>query len=109
MPMMPSGVYVQPNLYLVSEKGVAQCVEAATGQVRWEERIGTSFMASPVYAAGHVYFLAEDGETTIIEAQNTFSLVARNPLKGPCQASMAVADGQLFIRTADRLYCIGKK
>ena len=109
VPMMPTAVYVKPYLFLVSEKGVAMCLEAATGQVKWEERIGNSFLASPVYADGHIYFLSEDGQTTVVEAKGEFVPVARNDLKGPCQASMAVSRGQLFIKTRDRLYCIGAK
>jgi outer membrane protein assembly factor BamB len=108
VPMMPSAVYVKPNLFLVSEKGLALCLEAETGQVKWEERIGDSFMASPVYADGRIYFLAEDGQTTVIDAKEQFALLARNKLPGPCQASMAVSDGQFFIRSRHQLYCIGK-
>jgi outer membrane protein assembly factor BamB len=109
VPMMPSAVYVKPYLFMVSEKGVAQCLEAATGTLKWEERIGNSFSASPVAADGRVYFLSEEGETTVVAAKGEFTLIARNSLKGPCQASMAVSEGHLFIRTGDRLYCIGKR
>ena len=87
---------------------MARCLDAATGELKWEERIGNSFSASPVAADGRVYFLSEEGETTVVAAKGEFTLIARNSLKGPCQASIAVSEGQLFIRTGDRLYCIGK-
>jgi outer membrane protein assembly factor BamB len=109
VPMIPSFVYVKPYLFAVSEKGIATCFDAATGDVRWEERLEGAFSASPVYADGRVYFLSEAGETTVIQARPEFTLVVRNSLKEPCQASMAVSEGQLFIRTRNNLYCIGKK
>jgi outer membrane protein assembly factor BamB len=109
VPMIPSAVFVKPYLFAVSEKGIATCFDAATGNVRWEERLEGNFSASPVYAEGRVYFLSESGETTVIDAGPEFRVIARNPLQEPCQASMAVADGQLFIRTRNNLYCIAKK
>jgi outer membrane protein assembly factor BamB len=108
VPMMPSAVFVKPNLFVVSEKGLALCLDAETGQVKWEERIGDSFMASPVYADGRIYFLAEDGQTTVIDAKDQFAVIARNKLPGPCRASMAVSEGQFFIRNGNQLFCIGK-
>lgn len=109
VPMMPSAVYVSPWLFVVTEKGIAACFEAATGKLHWQERIGGSYSASPVAADGHVYFLSEDGETVVIKASATFTLVARNPLREPCQASMAVSRRQLFLRTKDHLFRIGKE
>jgi outer membrane protein assembly factor BamB len=109
VPMMPSAVFVKPYLFVVSERGIAMCLEAATGKVKWQERLGGSYSASPVAADGHVYFLSEEGETVVIPADGTFAVIARNRLKEPCQASMAVSHGQLFFRTQKRLFCIGSK
>jgi outer membrane protein assembly factor BamB len=109
VPMIPSPLYVKPHLFVVTEGGIALCLEAATGEVRWQERLGGSFSASPVYADGHVYFLSEQGDTTVVMAGAEFVKVARNSLKEPCQASMAVSRGQLFIRTDRHVYCIGAK
>jgi outer membrane protein assembly factor BamB len=109
VPMIPSAVYVKPNLFVVTEGAVALCLEAATGKVRWQERLGGNFSASPVYADGHVYFLSEQGDTTVVKAAAEFVRVARNRLGEPCQASMAVSGGHLFIRTANHVFCIGAK
>jgi TolB protein len=59
-----------------------------------------------VYANGYVYFLSEEGQTTVVKANAKYEVVSRNRLHAPCQASMAVSRGQLFLRTASRLYCI---
>ena len=64
--------------------------------------------ASPVYAGGKVYFLSNEGETTILEPGDTYQVVAQNKLGERCQASMAVSNGRLFIRTQENLWCIRK-
>jgi outer membrane protein assembly factor BamB len=37
------------------------CIEAATGQMVWTERVGGKFAASPIYADGRLYFLDQKG------------------------------------------------
>jgi outer membrane protein assembly factor BamB len=109
MPKVPSLLFASPHVFAITDGGVASCLKAATGEVVWQERVGGNFSASPVLAAGRIYFLADSGETTVIEAGPAFKVLARNPLGEKVQASMAVSDGQLFIRTEQNLFCIGAK
>jgi outer membrane protein assembly factor BamB len=108
VPTIPSGVYVKPHLFTVSDKGVAQCVGAVTGRVVWSERVGEAYSASPVAAAGRVYLLSEAGVTTVVEAGPAFRVLARNPVGERCQASLAISRGQVFLRGEKHLYCIGR-
>lgn len=105
---IPSPIYVKPYLYMVTEKGVGYCLDAATGKQVWQERLPGSYGASPVYAGGKLYFLSDGGETTVVEPGPTFQVIAQNKLGERCQASMAVSNGRLFIRTQENLYCIAK-
>jgi hypothetical protein len=66
------------------------------------------FGASPVLAENRIYFLSENGETTVLEAGAQFKVVAKNPLDEKCQASMAVSKKQLFIRGEKNLYGLGR-
>jgi outer membrane protein assembly factor BamB len=109
MPKIPSMLYVEPHLFAISDDGVATCTTAATGQIVWQNRLGGNFAASPVAAAGRIYLLADDGQSTIIEAGDEFKILAKNPIGERVQASMAVSDGQLFIRGERHLYAIGKR
>ena len=109
VPMIPSPVYVRPYLFCVTDSGWASCYEAATGKVFWEERLPGKYSASPVAADGKVFFLSEDGTTTVVEAKPEYAVVATNPLGEACKASMAVAGRQLFVRGKGHLYCIGPK
>jgi len=108
VPKMSSMLYVSSRLYLATETGVAKCFKAATGEVLWRERLGAKFSASPVWADGKIYFLAENGKMTVVEDGPTFKMVAQNELGEKCCASPAISQGNLFIRTDKALYCIGK-
>ncbi|NLH98856.1 MAG: PQQ-binding-like beta-propeller repeat protein [Chthonomonadales bacterium] len=107
-PKVPSLLYVAPYVYTVSDTSLAVCLEAATGKIMWEQRLGGSFSASPVYADGRIYFLSDQGDTTVVEAGPTFKQIAKNPLGERCQASPAISGGRIFIRTESSLFCIGK-
>ena len=107
VPMIPSFVYAGGLLFAINESGVAQCFDAPTGKLLWQQRIGGQHSASPIWADGAVYFLSESGESSIIEAGRQYKLIAKNSLGEKCQASYAVSRGQIFIRTERNLYCIG--
>ena len=68
-----------------------------------------SYSSSPLFADGYVYFLNEQGQTTIVKAAKRFEIVAKNPLNEKTQASCAAADGALFLRTEKHLYRLEKK
>jgi outer membrane protein assembly factor BamB len=104
VPMLSSPVLVNGLLFIVKENGMAACIDAKNGEIVWQKSIGGKFSASPVAAEGRICFLSESGETTIIEAAREFKEVGRSSLNEMCQASMAISQKQLFIRTAGNLY-----
>jgi outer membrane protein assembly factor BamB len=103
---IPSYLYLKPYLYVPTESGMLSCLNAENGDVVWQERIGGNFSASPVEAENHIYLLSDEGETTVLETGSAFKVIARNPLGEKCQASIAIANGSLFIRSATTLFCI---
>jgi len=105
-PLTPSPLLAGDDLYIVSDAGIASNVDARTGSIRWQHRLGAAVSASPVFADGRIYFLDEEGRTTVITPGATFQQVAVNVLDGSTLASMAVASQSFFIRTATHLYRI---
>ena len=100
--MMASAVYFDRLLF-------AMCIDAATGGVKWKDRLGGGrSSASPGYADGLVYFLTEDGNTTVVEVKGVLKKLARSSVGETYRASMAVSRKQLFLRTDKHLWCIGK-
>jgi outer membrane protein assembly factor BamB len=108
VPMIPSFLYLKPYLYTISTGGVAQCLKADTGDVVWQERVGGNHAASPVVADGGIYFASEEGEITVIAAGPEFKVLARNPMNERIQASLAFSQGQVFVRTDQHLFCVGR-
>lgn len=109
MPKVPSMIYVKPHLFAITDGGIATCMQADTGALIWQERVGGNFSASPVAAAGRLYFLGDNGETTVIAAGPEFQVLAKNPLGEKVQASIAIARGRLYVRTQEHLFAIGQK
>jgi outer membrane protein assembly factor BamB len=110
VPVTPSPLLVGDELYLVSDLGIATCLDARTGTSHWQERIGGNFSASPVFAGGRIYFMNEIGVTTVIAPGKKFQRLATNSLEDAWTlASMAVSGGTIFIRSADYLYRIGAR
>jgi outer membrane protein assembly factor BamB len=107
-PLTPSPLLVGDELYLVSDAGIATCLDARTGTVHWQQRLGGNYSASPVAADGRLYFLAEEGVTTVIAPGKEFRRLAQNPLDGSTLASIAIAGGSIFIRSDRHLYRISE-
>jgi outer membrane protein assembly factor BamB len=105
-----SGVFLGKYIYRANAgPGTIDCLEAETGNVVWTERAtGASYWASIVAADDHLYALDQEGTTTVFKPNPVrFELVATNKLGEPTNATPAIADGRIFIRTFEHLICIG--
>ncbi len=107
MPLTPSPLLVRDALYVVNDRGIATCVDATTGEILWRKRLGGNYSASPVFGDGRIYFLNEEGVTTVITPGKEFVPLATNQLDGTTLASMAIASGSIFLRSDSHLYRIG--
>jgi outer membrane protein assembly factor BamB len=105
-PNTPSLLVVGDELYMVSDGGIASCVDARTGKTHWQERVGGNFSASPLFAGNRIYLQSEEGVGTVLQPGKTFRVLATNSLEERSLASYAAADRSLFIRTAGHLYRI---
>lgn len=109
----PSPIVVGKYIIVCDMAGIATCYNAADGQVYWKERLPGKYSGSPIAANGLVYFLNEDGRTVVIEPGETLKIVAENQLTATDEeifrASLTPSDGQLFIRSTQVLYCVGKR
>jgi outer membrane protein assembly factor BamB len=108
VPLTPSPLLVGNELYMVSDNGIATCLDAKTGKEYWRVRVGGNHSASPIFADGRIYFLSEEGESVVIAPGQQLKHLATNQIDGRTLASMAVANGSIFIRSETNLYRIGK-
>ena len=109
VPAMPSPLLVGPHLYTITRDNILYCIDAQNGEPLWNKRLTGTHSASPVYADGRIYILSETGTTLVLEPGSEFKQQASNPLGEKCLASMAVSEGQFFIRGITHLYCIGSR
>ena len=103
------GKYASPLLvdgliYTAAEESFVTCLEAATGQTVWTERVGGKYAASPIYADGRIYLFDQDGTTTLIKPGRALEVLATNTLAAGFMASPAVSGKALFLRTRTHLY-----
>jgi outer membrane protein assembly factor BamB len=107
-PHVPSPVYHQGRLYLVSDTGVTMCLDATMGAVIWQERLKGRFSMSPLIADDKLILINEKGLAYILQAGDRLSILAQNDLGEETLATPAVLGGRIYVRTASNLYCIGK-
>ena len=105
-PKHSSPVLVGGRVYMMSNDGIATCLDFKSGREIWKSRIGGQYSASVLYAGGRLYFFDEDGVTTIVQPGSPPEILARNKLDDGFMASPAVAGGALFLRTTTHLYRI---
>ncbi len=98
-------------IYLIRENGALFVHDVKSGAVVYgPQRLAPgTYSASPILADGKVYVTNEDGVTVVFRAGPTFELLAENSVEGYCLSTIAVSDGQLFLRTDKYLYCIGMR
>ena len=104
VPLNPSPLIVGQEFYMVSDNGIASCLDALTGKLHWRERIGGTYYASPLAADGRIYFFDAAGTTTVIKPGLRFEVLAINKLDEKTMASPAIVDKAIYLRTSSRLY-----
>jgi outer membrane protein assembly factor BamB len=104
-----SAVIVGDHAYLVNEPGGGSCFELKTGKDLWnrERLLGTTW-GSFVHARDRLYVTSNSGETVVVKADPKLEELARNKLPDQVLASIAISDGELFIRGYKYLWCISK-
>jgi outer membrane protein assembly factor BamB len=109
VPNKPSLLLVDDLIYMVNDSGIATCIEAKTGEVVWQQRVGGEYSASPIYAAGRLWFFSEDGKTIVLRPGRAFEKLAENQLGDGFLASPAIAGEAFFLRSRTHLYRIEAK
>ncbi|HKI38799.1 MAG TPA: PQQ-binding-like beta-propeller repeat protein [Gemmataceae bacterium] len=113
---VPSPIYHEGHLYWASDNGgVINCQEAATGKFVYQQRLEPAaglIYASPLLADGKLYFVSQKKGTYVVAAKPKFELLAHDVIEDDdsrTNASLAVSNGQLLLRSDQYLYCIGSR
>lgn len=109
VPANPSLLLVGDELYMVSDKGVASCLDQQTGKTLWTKRLSGDFWASPFDADGKIYFCSEQGKVTVLKAGKDSEILATNEFPEEIFATPAVSGEALYLRTVEAIYRIEQK
>lgn len=114
LPYVPSPLVIGDTMYLVGDGGIMRAVEFKTGKVIYEERLNGSkgsskFFSSPVAADGKIYAASQQGDLIVVKAGPKFEQLSASKLDSPVNASPAIGDSRIYVRTEKMLWCIGSK
>ncbi len=106
-PYTPTPIIYGDYLYVCADNGVFSAYNAKTGELIYQQRIPSSFSASPVAADGKIYLPSEDGDVFVVAAGPKYELLATNPMGTALMATPAISDGLIIIRSQQYVYGIG--
>ena len=109
MPHIPSPLLSGDRLYLWADNGVITCVRPQTGKQVWKARVEgvkDTFFGSPVRAGKVIFCVSAFGQVVAIEDGDEFKQLGVTDLEQVCRSTPALANGDLYLRTGDRLICI---
>lgn len=114
LPYVPSPLVVGDYLYLLNDGGILKCVEFKTGKEIYEERLNgvkgsSKFFSSPVFADGKIYCGSQMGDVIVVKAGPKFEQLSATKLDSPINATPAIGDGRVYVRTENMLWCAGAK
>ncbi len=111
IPEVPTPLYYDHKLFTVRDGGLVQCLEAASGKVLYEERLGVGggYTASPIGADGRVYLSSQSGTITVIDGHaKELKVLARNVIGEKITATPALAENAIYVRTDRHLFAFGR-
>ncbi|MFO1459890.1 MAG: PQQ-binding-like beta-propeller repeat protein [Verrucomicrobiota bacterium] len=101
------------HVYAALTDGFGQCVELATGKVVWEERLpangaSSQTWSSPVLVQDRLYVVNQSGDTLVLRAAPKFEVLSVNPVGEPSNSTLALSEGDIFLRTQEALWCLAE-
>ncbi len=115
IPYVPTPLVIDGSLFLLGDGGILKAVKMETGEELFTERLvgkggnSTKYFSSPVAGDGKIYCCSQTGDVVVVKAGPTFEVLAANKLDSPINATPAIADGRVYIRTQDMIWCLGDK
>ncbi|MBG88189.1 MAG: hypothetical protein CMO80_14980 [Verrucomicrobiales bacterium] len=112
-PYIPTPVVNGDYAYLLSDAGFISCIKPQTGEIIYSERLntdgrrGANFFSSPIVINGHLYCITTGGRLYVLPVGPEYRVHSTFNFNGLCHSTPAVHQGRLYVRTANKLFCIG--
>ncbi len=108
-PYTPTPIIYGDLFYVIADNGVLSAYDAKTGENIYQQRLPTSFSASPVAANGKLYLSSEDGDVFVVKAGRQYELLSRNVMGQPLMSTPALTEGMLILRGENAIYALGER
>lgn len=103
-PKMPSLIANSGQIFSIADNGILRCLDAKTGQILNEKRIGGNFSSSPLLAGGNLYLSSREGIMTVVKCSSDLETIATNKFEDDSlMASPVLVGDDLLIRTEKKL------
>ena len=106
-PYTPTPIIYGDQFYVLADNGVLSSYDAKTGTLIYQQRLPSSFSASPIAADGKLYLASEDGDVFVVKAGRQYELLSRNTMGQPLMATPALSQGMLIVRGENTIYALG--
>lgn len=107
LPYVPANLGIGDHFFLVSDGGIASCLEAKSGEALWSERLDGTFFSSPVSDGDVVWIGSREGRLMSFAAGPEFRAYAPLDLGAPILATPALTRDRIYVRTESELVCLG--
>ena len=107
-PFIPTPIVINNRLYTFHDAGTIACWDIQSGKTVWQEKTKNRFYGSPIAMGDRIYCINAKGDVLVLQAGDQFKLLATNPLGEKSQATPAVANSKLYLRTLTSLICVSK-
>ena len=94
------------RVFMVDDNGYATCLDTATGEAVWRQRLGGEHCSTPLCVGDRIYFFDREGRTVVLARADEYRVLAENHLDAGFMASPAVVGDALLLRTKTHLYRI---
>lgn len=112
LPNVPSPLIYNDILYLVKDGGILSALDPETGEIFKQGRLTgalDTYYASPVASDGKIYLLSVSGQATVLEAGAQWEILSSADFADQANATPAIRDGRIYLRTKTALYCFALK
>jgi outer membrane protein assembly factor BamB len=107
VPYVATPLVHEGSVWMVKDGGIATRLDARTGRVLHEERLGGigNYYASPVTGDGKAYFASELGVLSVVSAGAEWKVLTKQDFREKIYATPVIDNGRLYVRTDKALYC----
>ncbi|MBN2163589.1 MAG: PQQ-binding-like beta-propeller repeat protein [Pontiellaceae bacterium] len=109
LPEISSPLATPERIYIATSAGDIVCLDAGSGEVRWEQEFDEGFNASPVLAGGRIYAVDLSGIMHVFDDADVYHSIADIEMGEAVYATPAFINGRIIVRGENNLFCIGQK